>query len=179
MRAAYVSFLTFVAVVVAAGIAGYAMGSQWQVSVSAPVAAPPREVIAYVADFHTWRQWSIWNTENFPGSEFSYRGTSPGSVGSEQVWTMGPKTTVWRLLQVKPTKLVYRRQTNNGPVRHGHFQAERIPQGTRLTWVVSGDAGLNPFGRLIAWFLSDQVRSNLRAGLQNIQQHFATGQRSR
>lgn len=171
MRVEYVIALTLIALVVLAALGGFAMGSRWQVAASTPVAASPREVIAYVADFHTWRQWSAWNKQHFPGSTFSYHGASR-TVGAEQVWEMGPKTTVWRLLQVEPTELRYRRQTNDGPVRDGRFQAERVSGGARLTWAVSGDTGLNPFDRLIAWFYSDRVHSQLDAGLQGIQQHF-------
>lgn len=177
MRVEYVIALTLIALVVLAALVGFAMGSRWQVAVSAPVAAPPREVIAYVADLHTWPQWSVWNTQHFPGSTFSYRGTSR-NVGAEQVWEMGPKTTVWRLLEVEPDELRYRRQTNDGPVRDGCFQAERASDGTRLTWTVSGETGWNPFDRLIAWFYSDRVRSQLQAGLQGIQQHFDAPQGS-
>lgn len=175
MRAEYAVALTLVAITLVAALTGFAMGSRWEIAVSGPVAAPSHEVIDHVADFHTWRQWSIWNTRSFPESDFSYRGTSR-SVGAEQVWTMGPKTTVWRLLQVKPSELTYRRQTNDGPMLDGHFQAADTPGDTRLTWTVSGDTGLNPFDRLIAWFYGDRVRSQLRAGLQGIQQHFNTKQ---
>lgn len=177
MRAAYSIVLTLAAIAVITGLAGFAMGSRWQVAVSGPVAAPPREVIGYLADFHTWRQWSVWNSRNFPESDFSYRGAS-GSAGAEQVWKTGPTTTVWHLLQVKPDELTYWRQTNDGPVFDGHFQAEGAPDGTRLTWTVSGDTGFNPYDRLIAWFYGDRVRSQLRAGLQGLQQHFDTAQRS-
>lgn len=173
MRAEYVIALTLVAIVVIAALAGFAMGPRWQIAVSGSVAAPSREVVDYLADFHTWRQWSVWNTRSFPGSNFSYRGATH-RAGAEQVWTMGPKTTVWRLLQVKPNELVYRRQTNDGPVLDGRFQVEDAPGGTRLTWTVSGDTGLNPFDRLIAWFYGDRVRNQLRTGLQGIQQHFNT-----
>lgn len=174
MRAAYAIVLTSAAIIVVAGLAGFAMGSRWQVAVSGPVDAPPREVVAYLADFRTWRQWSMWNTRNFPESEFSYRGASAGSAGAQQVWKMGPKTTVWHLQTVKSNELIYWRQTNEGPVRNGRFQVESTPDGTHLTWTVWGDAGFNPYARLIAWFLSDRVRSQLRAGLQGIQQHFST-----
>jgi hypothetical protein len=177
MRLEYAIALTLVAIAIVAALAGFAMGPRWQVAVSGSVAAPPREVIAYLADFHTWPQWSVWNTRRFPGADFSYRGASR-SAGAEQVWKMGPKTTVWHLLQVKPNELTYRRQTNDGPVRGGRFQAEDAPGDTRLTWTVSGDTGLNPFDRLIAWFYGDRVRSQLSAGLQGIQQHFDTAQRS-
>ena len=171
MRAQYAIVLTLLAIVVAAGLAGFAMGSRWQVAVSGPVAASPRELIDYLADFQTWRQWSVWNTRRFPGSKFSYRGAS-GSAGAEQVWKMGPKTTVWHLLQVEPNELSYWRQTNDGPVRRGRFQAEAVSGGSRLTWTVSGDAGLNPYDRLIAWYYSDNMRGQMSAALHGVQQHF-------
>lgn len=177
MRAGYVIVLAVAVIFVIAGLAGFAMGSRWQVAVSGPVAAPSHEVVDYVADFRTWQQWSVWNTRNFPGSEFSYRGAS-GSAGAEQVWKLGPKTTVWHLLQVKPNELTYWRQTHDGPVLDGRFQVEDASGGARLTWTVSGDTGINPYDRLIAWFYGDRVRSQLHAGLQGIQQHFDAAQSS-
>ncbi|MDN5870766.1 MAG: SRPBCC family protein [Nitrococcus sp.] len=171
MRAGYIIVLTLAGIFVLAGAAGFAMGSAWQVKVSGTVAAPPGEVIGYLADFHSWRQWSAWNARKFPESEFSYRGDS-GSAGAEQVWKLGPTTTVWHLLEVKPNELIYWRQSNDGAVLDGHFQAESAEEGTRLTWTVSGNTGFNPYDRLIAWLYSDRVRSQLRAGLQGIQKHF-------
>lgn len=178
MRAQYAIVLTLLAIVVAAGLAGFAMGSRWQVAVSGPVTASPREVVDYLADFQTWRRWSVWNTRRFPGSEFSYRGTS-GSAGAEQVWKMGPKTTVWHLLRVEPKELSYWRQTNDGPMRRGRFQVEDAPGGSRLTWTISGDTGLNPYDRLIAWYYSDNMRAQMSTALQGIQQHFEAASGSR
>lgn len=177
MRAGYIIVLTLAANFVLAGAAGFAMGPRWQVVVAGPVAAPPDKVIGYLADFQTWRQWSVWNTRKFPESEFSYRG-DPGSTGAEQVWKFGPTTTVWHLLEVKPNELSYWRQSNDGPVFNGQFQAEDVAEGTHLTWTISGNTGFNPYDRLIAWFYSDRVRSQLRASLQGLQQHFDTAQRS-
>lgn len=178
MRGQYAIILGLLAIVVCAGLAGFAMGSRWQVAVSAPVAASPRELIDYLADFRTWRQWSVWNTQRFPGSEFSYRGDA-GSADAEQVWKMGPKTTVWHLLQVEPHELSYWRQTNDGPARRGRFQAEAASGGSRLTWTVSGDTGFNPYDRLIAWYYSETMRGQMSTALQGIQQHFEGASGSR
>lgn len=177
MRAEYVIALTLVAIVVVGALTGIVMGPEWRVSVSGPVSAPPQKVIAYVADFRTWRHWSVWNKQRFPKSVFAYRGATHG-VGAEQVWKTGPTTTVWHLQRVDTDQLAYHRQTNDGPVRHGRFKAKAVSGGSRLTWTVSGDSGLNPFDRLIAWFYSGRIRSQLHAGLQRIQQHFRAPQGS-
>lgn len=174
MRAEYAIAITLVAVAVIAALAGLAMGPQWRVSASATVAAPPAKVIAYLSDFRSWRQWSVWNKRQFPHSRFSYRGARRG-VGAEQVWNVGPTTTVWHILKVDNDRIDYRRQTNDGPIRHGSFRARPRGGGSRLTWAVSGRSGINPYDRLIAWFYSGRIREHLRAGLKGIQRHFAGG----
>lgn len=177
MRAEYVIAITLVAIVVAAALTGVVMGPEWRVSVSGQIAAPPQKVIAYLADFHNWRDWSVWNKQHFPKSVFAYRGASHG-VGAEQVWKTGPTTTVWHIRRVESARLTYQRQTNAGPVRHGRFEAKARAGGSRLTWTVSGNSGLNPFDRLIAWFYSGRIRHQLHAGLQGIQRHFRAPQKS-
>lgn len=171
MRAEFVIALTLVAVVVLAALTGVVLGPHWRVSASGRVAAAPSAVLAYAEDFHSWRQWSVWNKRHFPHARFSYRGAAKG-VGAEQVWQVGPTTTVWHIEKLSDDTLAYRRQTNEGPVRHGRLQVEAAPGGSRVIWSVSGSTGINPFDRLIAWFYSGRIRGQLQAGLRGLAAHF-------
>ena len=171
MRAEYVIALTLVTLVVVGALAGVVMGSNWQVTVTGRVDAPPSAVLHYVGDFHSWRQWSVWNKHAFPQARFSYRGPTRG-VGAEQVWRMGPTSTVWHIERLTVDALRYRRQTNEGPVRHGVLRVRPAPGGSRFTWRVSGSSGINPFDRLIAWFYSGRIRHQLQQSLTGLQHHF-------
>jgi len=100
---------TFIALLILAG--GFAVvvalqPSDFRVSRSAKMAAPPEAVFAQVNDFHQWQAWSPWAKLD-PDAKFSYSGpaSGPGAVfrwaGNNEIGE-GAMT----ILESKPGELV-------------------------------------------------------------------------
>ncbi len=166
---------TIVAVIVAAAGVGFALTPHWEVQRDTRVPASPDAVLAYLADLHSWQEWSVWNKQRFPRAEFEYGGPARG-VGANQVWNDGDVRTVWTITAYQPGQsLSYTRVTGGGSPHYGRFEASADAGGTRLVWTTWGDTGINPFERLVAQVYLSGIAANLEHGLARIRAHFGAG----
>ena len=124
-------------------LAGYIASrpSQFRISRSRTVAAPPNLVYAYVNDFHKWPEWSPWDTLDpamknelsgapaGPGAVYSWWGNNKVGEGRMTITdSRPPRSVTIRLEFIKPWTA-----TNTA-------QFDFVPSGsgTNVTWAMSG-----------------------------------------
>ncbi|MEX0717301.1 MAG: SRPBCC family protein [Planctomycetaceae bacterium] len=116
--------------------------SQFRVTRSAVMAAPPEAVFAQVNDFHDWEAWSPWakldpnakNTFEGPtagtGSIFRWAGNSEVGEGSMTITESRPHELIRiRLEFVRPME----------DVATVEFDFQPVEAGTRVTWSMFGE----------------------------------------
>lgn len=122
--------------------------SDFSISRSVQIAAPPARVHALVNDFRQWPAWSPWeeldpamtHTYTGPGSGVGARhdwtGNSKAGQGSMTITASTPEEIDIDLSFIKPFKATNRVRIGFAP----------NADGTHVTWTMSGDQG--PIGKL-------------------------------
>ena len=129
--------------VVVVGLAAYVASrpSEFRISRSRAVAAPPEVVHAYVSDFHKWREWSPWErldpaltreysgAEAGPGAVYSWSGGREVGQGRMTITdSRPPQALTIRLDFIKPWTATNTTQFDFAP----------SGSGTNVTWTMSG-----------------------------------------
>lgn len=116
-----------------------ARGERWRVERSALVAAPPPAVLARIADLHQWTAWSPWER---PGMRRSYGGPPEGE-GASYYFSGGAEAERGRLTVVKaaPGGVAVEMEIEEPRASLADLELRLVPEGdgTRLTWVMSGE----------------------------------------
>lgn len=60
--------------------------SEYEVTRDIAIDGTPEEIFAQVQDLKTWKVWSPWNPDTYPGMEITYSGAEKG-VGAKSAWT--------------------------------------------------------------------------------------------
>jgi hypothetical protein len=128
--------------------------SNFALSRSTTIQAPPESVHALVEDFGSWTEWSPWEavdpsmerTYSGPGSgtgaHYAWKGNSKAGAGSMEITSATPTSVAITLRFLKPWKA-----TNSV-----EFTFAPAGDGTEVTWTMSGaHVGL---GKVFAFFLS-------------------------
>lgn len=143
--AVVVAFLAFVA----------AKDGAFSITRSAVLKAPPEVVFAQVVDFKNWAAWSPWEKLD-PKAQKTFGGT-PGAVGSSYAWQgnsdMGSgKMTVAKLDAPKSLDIDLEFTTPMAARNPTHFEFAAAPEGTKVTWTMSGTNGF--MGKLFTTFMN-------------------------
>jgi carbon monoxide dehydrogenase subunit G len=165
--------ISVASVLVLGALAGYIASrpSDFRISRSRPVAAPPDVVHAYVNDLHKWREWSPWETLD-PALKREYAGApaGPGAMyswwGNRQVGegrmtitdSRAPQSITIRLEFFKPW-----RGTNTA-----QFDFAPSGSGTNVTWTMTGRSNFmaKTFGLFMD--MDTMIGSHFEKGLANL-----------
>jgi hypothetical protein len=153
-------------------LAGYIVTrpSDFRISRSRIVAAPPDVVHAYVNDFRTWSQWSPWETLDpamtrelsgapaGPGAVYAWWGNHQVGEGRMTITDSPPRTITIRMEFIKPLRATHTAQFDLAP----------SGAGTNVTWTMSGHN--NFVGKAISLFMDmdTMIGSNFERGLANL-----------
>jgi len=155
-----------VIVVMLVGV-GYVLPSDYEVSRSIVMAAPPQEVHSQVENLHAWSDWMVW-LENDPEMEITYSGPDKGAdarmdwtgkdgVGQLTVTSSDSAKGVWFDCLFDETYEL-----------HGAICYEAESEGTRVTFIGRGDLGGNPLYRYFGLMMDSVMGPDYEANLANI-----------
>ena len=145
--------------------------SEFVVTRSATMNAPPEEVFAQVNDFHAWQNWSPWakldpnakatfeGPESGEGAIFRWAGNDEVGEGNMQITQSTPNERIVMALEfLKPFPA--------SNITEFTFKPEG--DGTTVTWTMSGHN--NFIGRAICLFMDmdEMVGGQFEQGLANI-----------
>ena len=159
--------------VVVVGLAGYIASrpSEFRISRSRPVAAPPDVVHAFVNDFHKWREWSPWErldpaltreysgAEAGPGAVYSWTGSREVGQGRMTITdSRPPRSLTIRLEFIKPWTATNTTQFDFAP----------SGSGTTVTWTMSGSNNFMAKAFGLFMDMDTMVGSSFEKGLADL-----------
>lgn len=137
----FIGFLVLVAIVAVFAVVVAMQPSEFRVTRSATMAAPPAEVFAQVNDFHKWDAWSPWLKVD-PAATTSFKG-APEGKGAVFAWSGNSEVGEgsMTITESRPNDLIRIRLDFVKPME-GTSDAEFTfkPEGgkTVVTWSMSG-----------------------------------------
>jgi Polyketide cyclase / dehydrase and lipid transport len=137
------NILIIVAIIVVAFVVIVAMRpSEFRVTRSTTISAPPPAVFAQVNDFHKWEAWNPWGKID-PGMKQAYEG-APAGTGAIYTWTGNKEVGEGRMTitESRPSDLIRIKLEFFRPFRANNttefsFKPER--NQTAVTWSMTGD----------------------------------------
>lgn len=164
--------LLILAVLIAGFIGVVAMQpSDFEVSRSAVIEAPPEKVFPLVNDFHESDKWSPW-ADLDPNATYEFSGPDSG-VGAKHSWSGNKDVGVGsqEIVESEPNKRIKLLLKFEKPMEAESdvvYTFEPEGEGTRVTWTMSGEN--NFLGKAMSLFMDcdDMVGSQFEKGLANL-----------
>jgi uncharacterized protein YndB with AHSA1/START domain len=159
-------YLLGIAVVLLA--AGFLLPATYTAKRSVTVNAPVEKVFPLVASHKEWKRWSVWNQrdpamtmtysgpEMSAGSKWSWKSKSEGNGGME-FSAVEPNIRIGYILTMEDMK----------PAT-GELKFAPDGKGTKVTWDIFGDAGMNPVMRWFGLLMDRLIGPDFEAGLKNL-----------
>lgn len=142
--------------------------ASFKVERTTTVQAPPDSVYKLLADFKEWNSWSPW-LEKEPTMQFE-RSAETNKVGSFQKWksqSQGNGEMTFSTLD--PGKTVgYKLVFDESMQSDGQLALSPEGDATKVTWTMTGDAGMNPVARYFGLMMDGFVGPDFEKGLANI-----------
>jgi uncharacterized protein YndB with AHSA1/START domain len=171
MSTAMIVVLVVVGIVVLLAVTIATRPSEFRITRSATISAPPAEVFARVNDFHRWQEWSPWAKRD-PNAKNSYEGSAsgPGAIfrwsGNSQVGEGG-----MTILESRPNELILIKLEFLKPFKatnSAEFTFKPAGRDTAVTWSMSGRH--NPMMKAFGLFmnLDKMVGGDFEKGLANL-----------
>lgn len=118
--------------------------SEFLITRTRTLAAPPEVVHAYLNDFHRWAEWSPWEKLD-PGMQREYGG-APAGEGATYHWSGNDEVGEGRMtiLESRPPELVKIQLEFLKPfpaTNTAEFYVDATGLGTEVTWAMSGRNG--------------------------------------
>ncbi len=150
-------------------LGGLLLSSDFHVSRSVVVQAPADKVYGLVADPRQWKAWSVWNQRD-PAMQITYSGPSMGA-GAAWAWhsnSEGDGKMTFTAAEPGQRVAYDLYFPDFGTTSAGELAFAPEGSGTRVTWVMNGNMGNNPFFRWMSLFADRMVGPDFDAGLQNL-----------
>jgi hypothetical protein len=163
--------LIVVVLLIAAAVAlAYVLPREVTVERSIVVDAPPAEVFPYVNSLQRTAEWSPWLGLD-PEVALSYEGPEAG-VGNAMSWASQNPSVGSGRQEITASEADRRVETalDFGEMGGGTAWLALDPEGagTKVTWGLRTDMGLNPVGRWMGLMMDGWVGADYERGLQNL-----------
>lgn len=160
-------FIGVVILVALITVGGFFLPSARHIERSHTYAAPQRDVYALISTMSAWAKWSPWDRMDTTMKKTLVG--PPSGVGAGYTWTsedMGDgRLTV---VAADATHLACDLEFGGQPPARANFLFAPDGKGTKVTWTLDVDAGLNPYKRIFGLFLDKMVGTDFENGLNNI-----------
>ena len=155
--------------------------SQYRITRTATISAPPAAVFAQVNDFHNWRAWSPWEKID-PAMKREYAG-APTGVGAVYAWAGNREVGEGRmtLTESRPSELVGIRLEFFKPmagVSTAEFRFEPSGRDTVVTWSMSGQKNFLAKSIHLVLNMDAMIGGNFDKGLAELKSTVEAGSRS-
>lgn len=159
--------VVIVAVVALVGV-GLLLPSAYHVERSIVIAADAPAIHAFVGNLRRWPEWTPWQDED-PSIRIE-QGAITSGVGAHQSWTGDSGSGELTITESSPE----RGARYDLSFDEGAFESKSAllysPEGatTRVTWQMSGDAGMNLFRRYFGVMMDGLVGPMFESGLEKL-----------
>ena len=146
----------------------FLLPSSYSAERSMTINAPVEKVFPLIAKQKEWKRWSVWNQRD-PNMELTYSGPE-AAVGSKWAWKSKPEGNggmEWSAVEANKRVGYILTMEGMTPSTGDLFVAPE-GAGTKVTWTMKGDAGMNPMFRWFGLFMDKMVGPDFEAGLKNL-----------
>lgn len=144
--------------------------SKVKVTRTAVYKAPVATVFEQVNLLQNWEKWSPWHNID-PRMLLSYEGPDAGKGARYNWFSDHPDVGNGSLTIIESaenTRIDTRMQFEGENDGLSYYLFEETPEGTKLTWTMEADMGLNPIGKYVGLMLDDMVGPDFEKGLENL-----------
>lgn len=146
---------------------GFALPSGYEVSRSVIIDAPPEMIHSYVGELKNWEEWTPWRDLD-PTMKTTY-GLITSGVGAHQNWTGDSGNGELTFTASDESGIVYDLSFDEGAYQSvGRVIYEKSGDGTKVTWDMKGDAGMNIIGRYFGIMMDSMVGPPFEQGLTKL-----------
>jgi uncharacterized protein YndB with AHSA1/START domain len=149
-------------------IIGFLLPSKYSTQRSVTINAPAEKIFPLIASNNEWKRWTVWNQRD-PNMVITYSGPGQGP-GAKWAWkskTEGNGSMEFTAVEPN-TRLAYSLQMEDMSPAPGEITLAPSGAGTKVTWLMNGDAGMNPLFRWFGLFVDRLVGPDFEAGLMNL-----------
>lgn len=149
-------------------LAGFLLPSAFKAERSVTINAPAEKIYPLVANTKEWKRWTVWNQRD-PNMQVTYAGPESG-VGAKWDWkSKSEGNGGMEFTSAEPNKRLGYKLTMEGMTpSNGDVILAAAGNGTKVTWTMAGDAGMNPMTRWFGYFMDRLVGPDFEAGLANL-----------
>jgi uncharacterized protein YndB with AHSA1/START domain len=149
-------------------LVGFLLPSSYSAQRTVTINTPAEKVFPLVTNVKAWKSWTVWNQRD-PNMQLTYSGPESG-VGAKWSWkSQSEGNGAMEFTAVEANKrLAYAFQMEGMSASPGEMKFEPAGSGTKVTWSMSGDSGMNPLGRWFGLFMDRLVGPDFEAGLMNL-----------
>jgi hypothetical protein len=149
---------------------GFFLPSAYHVERSILIEAGPDRVHTLVGDLERWSDWGPWN--DIDPSVKTVLGETTAGVGAHQTWSGKSGNGELTFTACDPrTGVAYDIFFNDGSdAAKGSVLYEVEADGTRVTWSMSGDFGMNLPGRYFGLLLNSMLGEIYEKGLSRLKE---------
>ena len=164
-------FLIAIASLVALVVGGgFLLPSEYAAERSIEIEAEPQAVFDMVADLEVNQQWSPWKF-NDPSIDVTYGDKKVGE-GASYSWTSeNSGVGTLKIAKADPPNSITNDLDFDGQLATATWTFEKTDKGTKVTWGISGDNGMNPIGRWFGLMLDSMVGPDFELGLSRLKEH--------
>lgn len=147
---------------------GFLLPSDYSAQRSVTINAPVDKVFPLVANHKEWKRWSVWNQRD-PNMEMNYSGPEM-AAGSKWSWkSKSEGNGAMEFSAVERNKRVgYILTMEDMKPATGDLTFTPDARGTKVSWDINGNAGMNPVFRWFGLFMDKMVGPDFEAGLKNL-----------
>lgn len=162
--------LGFLGLVILLIAAGFLLPRHSHVERSLVMKANAATAFNQVNTLKNWEKWSPWHNID-PAMKLEYEGPESGA-GAKYIWTSTNSNVgngALTILASQPNqKIVSEMDFMENGKATGTYLFEENPEGTKLTWAMDSDLGMNPVARYFGLFMENFVGKDFEKGLNNI-----------
>ncbi len=146
----------------------FLLPSSYSAQRSVTINAPSEKVFPLIANQKEWKRWSVWNQRD-PNMELAYSGPD-AAAGAKWAWkskSEGNGGMEWSAVETNKRVGYILTMEGMTPSTGDLFVAPE-GSGSKVTWTMKGDAGMNPMFRWFGLFMDKLVGPDFEAGLKNL-----------
>ncbi len=150
-------------------VVGVLLPSAWHTERSIVIAADGEHILPLVDTPRRWIDWAPWTPERYPGMEIDY-GQPERGAGAWWSWR-GEESGNGRM-DITRSDVAYGLDFGLAfegfDPSKGSIQFEKVDGGTKVTWSMFGDYGMNLVGRYFGLVMDSMMEPDFTAGLTKL-----------